>query len=470
MRLSAAVLLCVVTLWPSITAAEPPHIVVIMTDDQRADTMAYMPKTRALLGDVGTTFTNFIVTYPRCCPSRATFLTGQYSHNHGVRGNRAPNGGFTALDHTNTLATWLRAAGYHTAMIGVPLKEYDGTSIPPGWRSWQVFATKPFYYGFTLNDNGQRRTYGTAPENYQTDVLARLARGVIRNRPLSRPLFLYLAPHAPHARQNPPAIRDSHPELTFDYMPPAPRHVGLFDATPFPPPPAFNVGDVSGKLPQRHIIGASRIADIEVQWRASVTGLQAVDDLVESVVATLRTEGILDKTLIIFTSDNGQFHGEHRIAFGKYRPYNAALRVPLLVRGGGFPAGAVVDMLTANIDLAPTIVRLAGATAARVMDGRSLLPIALDPASGEGRHILLDGGARQAHPDDSGMYAGVRTNREHYVEYNGGIRELFLLNRDPHMTHNRYGDATTADVLRRMRMWLRRLEVCAGITCSRGTP
>ena len=143
-----------------------PNVVVLMTDDQTVESMRVMPNVKTLLADQGVTFDNSFVSYPLCCPSRATFLTGQYAHNHGVWGNAAPNGGYYKLDSTNTLPVWLQRAGYQTIHLGKYLNGYgtrSQTEIPPGWGEWYG-SLDPSTYRFrdyTLNENGKLVTYGT---------------------------------------------------------------------------------------------------------------------------------------------------------------------------------------------------------------------------------------------------------------------------------------------------------------------
>jgi N-acetylglucosamine-6-sulfatase len=188
---------------PAAAQSQPrPNVVVIMTDDMRLDDLQVMTKTKALFSS-GTTFRNSFVTTPLCCPSRATFFTGQYAHNHGVFTSSPPDGGFIALDNTNTLPVWLQAAGYYTSHIGKYVNGYPGpdeTLIPPGWDNWQALA-KGFHkmYGYTINDNGTLVRYGTTTSNWQTDVLANRAVATINEAALrNQPFFLSIAPTAPH--------------------------------------------------------------------------------------------------------------------------------------------------------------------------------------------------------------------------------------------------------------------------------
>src|SRR3954454_12550743 len=119
--------------------AQRPNVLVLETDDQTLAEMAVLPNVKRLIGDQGVTFDNNFDSFSLCCPSRATFLTGQYSHNNGVRGNAPPQGGYAKLDHTNTLAVWLQSAGYYTAHLGKYLNGYglrNPLEIPPGWSEW----------------------------------------------------------------------------------------------------------------------------------------------------------------------------------------------------------------------------------------------------------------------------------------------------------------------------------------------
>ncbi|MGZ5386321.1 MAG: sulfatase-like hydrolase/transferase, partial [Solirubrobacterales bacterium] len=163
-----------------------PNVLVIETDDQAQASMPEMPNTKQLIGGQGTTFENNFVNYSLCCPSRATFLTGQYSHNDGVRGNQAPNGGFDKLNSANTLPVWMQRAGYYTGLIGKYLNGYEahradpgGPLIPPGWSEWHGSTRTYDYFGYELNESGTLNTFGSLNDNpdnppnpalYSTDV------------------------------------------------------------------------------------------------------------------------------------------------------------------------------------------------------------------------------------------------------------------------------------------------------------
>ncbi|HEV8628755.1 MAG TPA: sulfatase [Thermoanaerobaculia bacterium] len=442
-------------------AVSRPNLVLILTDDQTRDSLAFMPQTRRLLQVPGTTFTNAFVSYPLCCPSRATLLTGQYAHNHGVRGNRPPGGGYTALDHQNTLPVWLQAAGYYTAHLGKYLNGYGEIApplVPPGWSRWFGLVDPSTYslYDYTVSDDGTLVHHGRAAADYQTDVLAVAAEQVIRERAGRGPSFLIVAPVAPHLERSDVGGKGTPPR-------PAPRHAGRFADEPLPPTPAFDEADVRDKpdavrrLPR---ISPRARAGILRTYRAQLAALLAVDDLVARLVGALAETGELDRTVIVFTSDNGFFHGEHRLRDGKFLPYEEAVRVPLLVRGGGFPAGAAATQLVANVDLAPTLLALAGVAPGRELDGVPLLPLALDPALERGRALLLEGleGNRDT-------YTAVRSERWLWVEYDNGSRELYDLEHDPFELESLHAVARWGAVREELAGRLATLRSCAGESC-----
>ncbi len=441
-------------------ALSQPNIVVIMTDDQTLESLRVMQKTKTLIGNAGTTFKNFFVDFPLCCPSRATFLTGQYTHNHKVLSNNAPSGGYSKLNHANTLPVWLQNAGYYTIHIGKYLNEYglnDPFEIPPGWDDWQTLVDAGdtlTYYDYTINDNGTLVTYGSAAADYQTDVLAGRAVTAINERAVrSEPFFLTISVLAPHIDETPGVARAL----------PAPRHKGIYAQEPLPQNPSFNEADVSDKpafIRKRPLLSTSAQNTVKARYRARLESLLAVDDLVERVVNALRSSNQLNDTVIFFTSDNGFFHGEHRIPNGKEKVYEEAIRVPLMVRGGGFPAGAVAKQYVSNIDLAPTIVKLAGASPTVVMDGRSLLPLAQNPTLGQNRSLLIQG---------MPSYKAVRTQNYIYVEYKTSEKELYDLAKDPYQLVSRHNDPAYTQIKQDLQVKLSKLRTCSGLSCSQGS-
>jgi arylsulfatase A-like enzyme len=443
-----------------------------MTDDQTVEQMKVLPRTRALIGDAGASFESSFVSFPLCCPSRASFLTGQYPHNHRVLENYPPRGGFQRLDADETLAVWLSRAGYFTGQIGKLMNGYSTSpvGVPPGWAEWHGEKTENRYYGYGLYENGRTVTYGDPEENpedpadpasYSTDVYTRKAIDFIAaHAPSAQPFFLWVSYNAPHSGgpDPPPSV---HSRCRGNAKP-AQRHLGAFAGEPMPRPPSFAEADVSDKPRSLRAIEPLDEADagnIQQVYRCELESLLAVDEGVERIVGALAASGELDDTALIFTSDNGFFHGEHRISFGKNRVYEEAIRVPLLIRGPGIVPGTEVEEPVVNIDLAPTILDYAGARARIPQDGRSLLPLAARPERLRGREILID----------TNTYKAIRTPRyvyaEHFARADRGERELYDLRRDPYQLESRHRVKRLADVRRALADRLDALRVCDGAEC-----
>ncbi len=366
------------------SAAQRPNVVVLETDDQTLAEMEVLPNVRRLIGDQGVTFENNFDSFSLCCPSRASFLTGQYSHNNGVRGNSPPDGGFEQLDSSNTLAVWLQRSGYYTIHLGKYLNGYgrgNPTLIPAGWSEWHgaVDPTTYRYYDYTLNEGGSLHTFCATPQPscYQTDVYRDKANEIISRRAKQGPFFLWVAFLGDHSG----GPREPDDPLGIGTPVPAPRHKDKLKGTPLPQPPSFNEADVSDKpqiIKRRPLLNAGRIAAIQENWQQRRETLMSVDEAVASIVETLRQTGELDNTLILFTSDNGFFHGEHRVESGKVLWYEPSIHLPLLMRWTGnrsLPRGVHRSQLVLNVDDAETILDAANVTAGRIEDGTSLLPL-----------------------------------------------------------------------------------------------
>ncbi len=459
---------------------QKPNVVIVMTDDQTVEQMRVLKRVRGLIGRTGTTFTRNFSTFPLCCPSRATYLTGQYSHNHQVRGNNPPHGGFYKLDSSNTLPVWLRDAGYATAHIGKYLNHYGSRAprqIPAGWQEWHgsVDPTTYNFFDYCLNVNGRLVAYGRdprfgracpnaqrRPRAYQGDLYSRKAVDYINRRaPAARPFFLSVAYLAPHGG-GPNDARCG------GYAKPAPRHHGAYAGAALPRPPGFDEPDVSDKpafirrLPR---LDRPEIARIRTEYQCRRESLLAVDDGVGGMVAALRAKGELDNTLFIFTSDNGFFQGEHRVKRSKIKVYEPSVRVPVLMRGPGVPRDKRVPTLTGNVDLAATIADAAHARPRRTLDGVSLLELARQPSLFAGRDILLENDPD--HGPENPRYSAIRTGRYKYVEYGTGERELYDLRYDPHEERSLHDSPPSADVRRGLAAKLARLRDCSGATCRR---
>src|SRR6266550_1510308 len=452
-------------------AAPPrPNIVVLETDDQTLAEMEVLPNVRRLIGDEGVTFDENFDSFSLCCPSRASFLTGQYSHNNGVRGNALPQGGFEKLDSTNTLAVWLQRSGYYTVHLGKYLNGYgrrNPLEIPPGWSEWHgsVDPSTYRYYNYTLNENGVLTPYCAVPQPscYQTDVYRDKANEIIRRRAPEGPFFLWVAFLANHAGN--PREPDDPPNLATPV--PAPRNKDHFTGTPLPQPPSFNEADVSDKpaaIRRRPLISAREHAAIQENWQQRRETLLAVDDAVASIVETLRSTGELDNTLLIFTSDNGFFHGEHRVRSGKVLLYEESIHLPLLMRWTGnasLPRGVHRKQLTMNVDDAETILDAAGETARpdRIEDGVSLLRYWRDGGLELGRDLLVD------NTPGAGHFDAIRSRNFLYAEYLNGDRELYDLHRDPYELQSQHANPAYDQLKASLASRLHVLVSCAGGTC-----
>ncbi|MFN2471754.1 MAG: sulfatase [Gaiellaceae bacterium] len=445
-----------------------PNIVVIMTDDQTVENTRVMRNTKRLIAAEGATFTNSIVSYALCCPSRATFFSGQYAHNHRVLNNKAPYGGYGRFHAKTSLPVWLRQGGYYTAHVGKFLNGYGRTKprqVPAGWNDWfgTVDPTTYRYWNYTMNENGTLVRYGGRMRDYQTDVTTRLAvEAIERHATKPKPLFLNVAYMAPHSG-SPVAIDDPPRMLTPE---PAPRHRDRFVFEPVPNVPSYDEENLKDKpvgIRRRKPLEDYVAFAITENYQQRLESLLAVDEGVAAIVRALETTGELDNTVIIFTTDNGYFHGEHRIANGKVLPYEEALRVPLFVRGPGIKAGLVLPELVANIDLAPTIAELARVPPGRIVDGVSLVGLMRTGGWSVNRDsIVVEGG-----PFDkpSQEFSGIRTLRWQYSEYGNGDEELYDLVSDPYELENRAKDPDYADTLADMKRRLERLRLCSGAAC-----
>jgi N-acetylglucosamine-6-sulfatase len=501
-----------------------PNILVVMTDDMRESDLAFMPKTRKLLAKRGTSFTNAITSFPLCCPSRATFLTGQYAHNHGVIGNFYPQGWYGMAGRDNTLATWLDRGGYRTDLVGKMLNGYgalDGHGeIPPGFDKWHALldVSAYDYYNFVMNSNGRLRSWGdpdfarklvdfgniqvvppdaksladvlaelTAvmgpppygywgavnPNGYSPDITGKTAERLIRRQKRARkPFFLWWAPASPH-REDVATTLMGRPGP--DPRPPG-RYERLSKSFQLPRPPSFNEADLGDKpsniTSKAPPLTDDQIAQLQLDYEGRGGSLRAVDDWVGRIVEALRHTRQLRNTVIVFTSDNGWLNGEHRIPGDKFLPYEESIGVPLIIRGPGIAKGRKVSEQVANIDIAPTLAALAGVNARRRMDGISLVPALRGRETPPKRALAIEAprplftGAIPNNAWDR-PYQGVRTSRYTYVLWTEtGEEELYNRRTDPFQLQNVATDPAYAAVKARLSALMRRLESCRGRSCN----
>jgi N-acetylglucosamine-6-sulfatase len=417
-----------------------PAIVLIVTDDQRTDTVSRMPTVQRVLVEPGTLFTNAFVTNPLCCPSRASILTGNYSHTTGVYSNDGPYGGYEAFHHSraerSTIATWLDDAGWRTALIGKYLNHYGTgtTSIPPGWDRWVSFSlVNGRYSNYELNVDGELVPYGTDAADYSTDVFADYAVDAIRETPPDQPVFLYFAPYTPHGPYEP-----------------APRHADI-DVDPPELPPSFDERNVSDKPAYVRSLRRPRRAMAERKYENWIRMLGAADDAVGKIAAALRETGRMRDAMIIYTSDNGVLNGEHRLN-GKLAPYEESIGVPMIVRyerlASTAPPRSSEPVL--NIDLAPTIARAAGVNAPGT-DGKSFMPLLRSSREPWRSTFLVEHLHVGNVKIDPPTYCAARSTRWKFVRYAEGFEELYNLRKDPFEMRNVAANPMYRDRLSMMR-------------------
>jgi N-acetylglucosamine-6-sulfatase len=499
-----------------------PNILVVMTDDQAATDVAHMPNVKRLLAARGTTFANAIDSFPLCCPARATFLTGQYAHNHGVGGNFYPYGWYGMKRRGNTLPAWLQEAGYHTALVGKWLNGYGARDahgeVPKGFDVWRglLDVSAYDYFNFVMNADGRLKTWGDSafarklvefanievipdpgglqgvlrkmrdvfgpppydywgaakPEDYSPDVTGRITERLVkRERNSTKPFFIWWSPAAPH-REDVAVTLMGRPGPDPR---PAPRYAEWSSRWRLPKPPSFNEADISDKpstvRDRAAKLSDDEIAQLQLDYQGRIGSLRAVDDHVGRLVRTLRETNQLRNTMIVFVSDNGWLHGEHRIPGDKFLPYEESLRVPFIVRGPGVPAGQTIRGQVGNVDFAPTLLDAANARPGRTVDGVSLLPAIRDPRRRPDRTLELEALAPLFEGDVpinawDQPYTGVRTDRYTYVVWKQtGEKELYDRRRDPHQLQNVAGDPAYAKVEATLAERLEQLRRCRGRSC-----
>ncbi len=421
---------CFLSIFLTCAYADTRNFVVIMTDDQRFDSLWAMPYVQDRLVRHGVNFTHAVVSTPLCCPARAGFLGGGYlAQNTGVLGNVLPNGGAVRFKDTSSLPLRLQQAGYATALIGKYLNEYQklGKYIPPGWSHFAALVAPSLAWNdpeLVVGSSGNQSAPGTQirENGYVTDVMQRYALDFLGNVG-KKPFFLYLAPNAPHMPAT-PALEDASKFSDFLYR------GGAY-------------GEVDRSDKPLHIQNAPRYYSRtkDAQNRQQLRSLQAIDRLVEAVVLALEGQGKLQNTMIVFMSDNGFLWGEHGLA-GKNHPYQESIRVPLVVRMPDVLPREDTSLIVANLDIPATIQDLAGLPA--LTDGSSLLSLLGNPREAWRVATFLE--SFQYKERIYHRWVGILNPPYKYVAYATGETELYDLLNDPYELVNQSSNPAMAAI------------------------
>lgn len=472
---------------PASAGAARPNIIVINCDDLATSLYESSSPLVRTLESQGRRFLNAIASVPSCGPTRATLLTGRYPHNHGVLANDKPDGGWSVFaargNERDNLATRLNDAGYITGLIGKYINDYEVDAIdhvPPGWNDWHAWAGRGKYDRYLVNDNGVVSFYDVrkSEDNYETDRYGILAQEFIAANARSGPFFLYIAPHAPHM----PA-RPSNAYRKADAPATGPRTASVNEA---------DVSDKPGWIRNIPPLSPALLRRSDKRFRDQVRSMMSVDDLVRGVLQALDTARLRKNTWIFFTSDNGFFYGEHRVASGKGSLYEEGIRVPFVAIGPGCKLGRTGSIIS-TVDIAPTILDLAG-VAAPDLDGRSFAPLLREkgtvdpgapalvqygirpyqpaPAAAEPAPSTIAAPALSAAPrlsDDptprGGSYYGIRGSDWTFIHVlDTNEFEMYDLRNDPYQLSNVYPRLSpTAQAL--LKATLAELTTCKADTC-----
>lgn len=350
--------------------ARPKNFIIILADDLGEIGMPHRDALRFTYSEIagrGMEFRQAFASSPACCPSRANLLTGLYNHNTGVYTNFGPYGGWPAFhdngNENRTVACALQKGGYRTAYFGKYLHTLPAHHLPVCWDDWRVSTdfNKYIGYDYEMNINGELRRFGDDESDYFTDKISAFAKDFINTDSGANPFLLLLFPTSPHFP-----------------LPPARRHLNHpWQNASLPDRPNFMEDDLSDK-PFWLRVSAHMRRNWRwwhtAEYRSRMGSLLALDDLTKTVVESLKEKGILDDTVIIFTSDQGYNLGAHNLIH-KMVPYEESIRVPFLVRGPGVVRGINDSEMILLLDIFPTLLDFANLPKIPALDGASFRPL-----------------------------------------------------------------------------------------------
>jgi arylsulfatase A-like enzyme len=438
---------------PPIASPKRPNIVFILLDDVRYDDMVDHPfvdlPNLKRLATEGASFRRFFTSAPLCSPSRAVFMTGQYPYHNGI----VDNGERGELSHQIvTFPKLLQDAGYHTGFFGKWHMGHEDDTPRPGFDRWVSFVGQGVYFDPTLNIDGTV----SGATGYMTDILTEHAVSFIAAAPADQPFLTFIAQKAAHPEIHPKQVRS---------FPPAPGDEGAFADDSIRHDPSWRA-PLTGKPALQRPVDANDprspkggLPDKYVRDRLRM--LLAVDRGIGAVIKALEAKGVFDQTVFIVTSDQGFFYGEFGLAQERRLAYEPSTHIPLIVRYPRVvPAGVRPNALASNVDIAPTMLELGGATIPTTMDGRSLLRALRNDSTAIRDDLLIEFYSDTEFPRVKGMgYKAVRTDRYKFIRYDElkGMDELYDLQADPYELRNLLPDRVLPSVRNELSARLDRL-------------